>query len=245
MAWLQTQTPYVIVSGADIVAFENTHHPLASIRVPVAAVAEHAVRVARTIEAHLILTTGPVLELRDQPDLAVVRIPDDGCAHVAEAVDGHVTARQHALVARFDNLRGPAGVAVEGLTETLTALAERRVTTLLVSAGLREHPSAWFAEPPRAVALNPAEVFEHHRAVRRGPLVDVAVRAALLAGADIRVLPPDAAGGPQEGLGALCRLEQPANSIGAVVPELRLTVPHRPQHPVTARRLRGQSRYGP
>jgi hypothetical protein len=78
---------------------------------------------------------------------------------------------------------------------------------LVVAIGDHEPRTAWFALPSTAVALNPAEIFERHEAVRSGALTDVAVRAALLTGADVHVLPPGSTGGPADGLGALCRFQ--------------------------------------
>jgi hypothetical protein len=229
LEWLRTLVPYVVVDGAEITAFQDIGHPLASVRVIAQpnhpAVADHCARLANAIGAHLIVAVGVDVDLPDPDGLVVHQVP--GGSHerrqacVDTAVRRYAADRQRALVNRFDNLRGPAGIAVEGLSETLAALAQDRVTTLIVASGLHEHPSAWFADPPTAVALNPAEVFEHHRAVRRGPLTDVAVRAALLAGADVRVLSPDTAGGPTEGLGGLCRLTQPPDACGTVIPMAR------------------------
>ncbi len=231
LGWLRTLVPYVVVvtdrTGAEIIGLTDSGHPLAAIRVIApAAIAEHCLRVAGSIGATLIVAVGAAPDLPYTPGVEFVRVPDgpaeDRLARIGDAVRRHAARREHVLLERFDNLRGPAGIAVEGMSETLAALAGGYVTTLLVSGGLHEHPSAWFADPPDAVALNPAEVFEHHRAVRRGPLTDVAIRAALLAGADVCVLPPDTVGAPDEGLGALCRLDRAVQTRGTVIPIARL-----------------------
>lgn len=118
-----------------------------------------------------------------------------------------------------------AGTAVEGAEGTLAALREARVDVLVVhdptiaagrpgrdgldgAAGSTGAPGcveAWF-DPgaPAMCAATPDGLRALGVATpRRGRLVDVAVRAALVSGATVRVVP--AHGGPAGGLGALLR----------------------------------------
>ena len=101
--------------------------------------------------------------------------------------------------------RSPHGLAVEGARETLAALAGGRVGTLLVSADTgREDLHGWFGLAPTdvwPVGLGDPVPPE----ARKGRLVDVAVRAALLTSAQVRVIPPDAGYWPMEGVGGICR----------------------------------------
>jgi release factor family 2 len=154
-------------------------------------------------------------------------------AEADKLVAATVEADARALLERFAAELGQAGaaagasgpMAVEGAEATLAALGRGQVETLLLTGlFLDDQRTAWFgpaptdlaAERDALVGLGVAEPVE-------GRLVDVAVRAALGTGADIRVLDPadqtrPAAGrgathdapappehAPAEGLGALLR----------------------------------------
>ncbi|MGN6130510.1 MAG: baeRF2 domain-containing protein [Nocardioidaceae bacterium] len=126
-------------------------------------------------------------------------------ATVAAAAAGEAAAHQRErLLWVFDEERAPGGVAVEGEDLTLAALAEGRVGTLLVAHPVVDDPRpAWFGPGGAEVApaARPVPVWEHPR---RGPLLDVAVRSALLSSAEVRVV-PTGDGAPLEGIGGLCR----------------------------------------
>ncbi len=117
-----------------------------------------------------------------------------------EAVDLHTAA----LWERFLEARAPHGLGVDGPTQTLAALAEGRVHTLIVSAGGVEDAQAWFGEVPTQVhaAGDSGPTWSDPRS---GALVDVAVRAAVLTDAEVAVLPPEVDFGPEGGLGGICR----------------------------------------
>lgn len=105
---------------------------------------------------------------------------------------------------RFLEERAPRGLGVEGARETLSALAGGRVGTLLVSEQRAEGLDAWFGTVPTEVW--PADQGDPvPLEALRGPLVDVAVRSALLTGAQVRMIPPDADFGPTQGVGGICR----------------------------------------
>jgi hypothetical protein len=55
------------------------------------------------------------------------------------------------------------------------------------------------------VTTDPKAADRPEVAWRPGPLDDVAIRAALLTRAGIRLVAPGTAGAPAEGIGALCR----------------------------------------
>jgi hypothetical protein len=63
---------------------------------------------------------------------------------------------------------------------------------------------AWFGPAPTEVVP-----VGHRMAVppeaRKGMLVDVAIRAAILTGAEVRVIPAAAGFWPMEGVGGICR----------------------------------------
>lgn len=121
-------------------------------------------------------------------------------AAVREAV-AEQTAR---LWAGFVEERAPHGLAVDGPGPTLEALAEGRVATLLVAPSAGSDDEAWFGPAPTQVhvAGGSGPTWSDPRT---GPLLDVAVRAAVLTGAEIRVIPPDAGFAPERGVGGICR----------------------------------------
>lgn len=104
----------------------------------------------------------------------------------------------------FGEQRSPGGMAVEGEHATLAALAEGRVGTLMVRPRDADGRTAWFGAGPTDVQPIDQPAPEWTDA-RLGPLVDVAVRSALLTGAQVRVIPPEAEDGPAEGIAGLCR----------------------------------------
>jgi hypothetical protein len=191
-----------------------------------AAVAEQTTRIAHAVGAHLVIVTGDVraVQLLDK-ELAAAKHHDlviehltggrhpDGSeeereVRVARKIRGFLADRSAALLATLADLQGPAGLAVDGATATLAALVEGRVATLVVDPSRAAKPAVWFAAPPEAVAVDPAGVFERHHVVRSGPLVDVAIRAALLSGAAIHVLPAGSGEDLRDGIGALCRFQR-------------------------------------
>jgi hypothetical protein len=112
----------------------------------------------------------------------------------------HAERQTAALLSALDRHAGPHGMATHGANATMTALAAGRVRTLFVAdrAGDRRRWS-FGSQVRQAVELG------HPTAGTRpghGRLVDVAVRAALLTGARVRVVAP---GTVSEDVAALCR----------------------------------------
>jgi hypothetical protein len=118
-----------------------------------------------------------------------------------------VEADTEALLQRFAEERGQRDRAVEGAAATLAALARGQVATLLVAGPwLDDERTAWFGPAPTDVAGDRdalAALGVH--SPTEGRLINVAVRAALGTGANVRVIEPDRRDGPREGLGALLR----------------------------------------
>jgi peptide subunit release factor 1 (eRF1) len=123
-----------------------------------------------------------------------------------------VEADNQAVLDRFAEERGQADRAVEGATATLAALALGQADTLLLTGlFLDDERTAWFGPGPADVAAERATLADLGVAEPvEGRLVDVAVRAALGTGADVRVLDPDGQTRPAEGLGALLRFVVPS-----------------------------------
>lgn len=108
-----------------------------------------------------------------------------------------------ALLRVLDEGRSPQGRTVEGVHATLRALAERRLRTLLITDDPLSRDSAWFGPGPTHVTDRRVPPAPGREPMSRGPLADVAVRSALLTGADVRVLAPGAPGAPSQGIGGL------------------------------------------
>jgi Bacterial archaeo-eukaryotic release factor family 2 len=125
-------------------------------------------------------------------------------AAVVRAAADEVTAAQ---LTHFAEQRRPGGLAVEGEAATLAALARGQVATLLVTprGAPADGRTAWFGAEPTQVQPATLPEPEGWTQSAAGPLVDVAVRAALLTGAQVRVLALDSPGAPADGIGALCR----------------------------------------
>jgi hypothetical protein len=118
---------------------------------------------------------------------------------VAEFTD-HTNAE---LAAALRAELGPHGRGVAGVANTLAALAAGRVRTLLVSDDVSDQRVAWFGPGIPCLDESSLGVVPANQPLRSGSLVDVAVRAALLTDADVRVL-SDADGVPER-IGGLCR----------------------------------------
>ncbi len=124
---------------------------------------------------------------------------------VEEVLRDAAQAQTVSLLEYFQTHLDPGEHAVEGSAATIDALAAGRVAALLVVPAEGDPRTAWFGTGATDVFRDDASARESGELVRAGNLVDVAVRAALLSGAHVRVVPPDAPGRPAEGIGAVCR----------------------------------------
>jgi len=173
------------------------------------AVAEAVAHTVTQIDAGLVLVGGDVRAvalLREhlaglvRAGVYVAHLPGgrspDGSAPERDAattaaVREHANRRTLAMLGALDRHGGQRGAAAYGARATLAALAAGRVRTLFVAD--RE-------DDERSCPFGLARPTEPSRA--RGRLVDVAVRAALLTDADVRVVEP---GTVKDDLAALCR----------------------------------------
>jgi hypothetical protein len=187
-----------------------------------AAVADAATRALRELPARLLLVAGDVravqllqehLPTQIRRDVTVRHLPGgrspDGStaarqAAIEDAVDGYAADTTAALLDRFSE-RDPTRT-VEGAAATLAALAAGRVATLFVSDDPDDTRTAWYGR--HVLCAAEADDIRDGDWRARGQLVDVAVRAALLTDADVRVVDV-AAGRFSESIGALCRYPHP------------------------------------
>lgn len=167
-----------------------------------AAVAAVAATALKKVDARLLLVAGQprivklmLEQMPHGPHVTVEHLPG------GRAPDGSGDARHEAverIVARFS---GQAPDTMSGnwawtVTDVLSALACGRVGTLVVADDPADERIAWLG--PQQLCTDVAGP-----GLVSGRLVDVAVRAALLTDADVRLAGPQGAG--PDGIAALCR----------------------------------------
>lgn len=112
-----------------------------------------------------------------------------------------IVAEQNAgLLAEFAAHVGTGGSAVQGAGDTVAALAAGRVRVLLLPATPSPDTRAWFGPAPTAVDLRPDQLRQAGIPAYEAALEDVAIRAAVLTDAEIRIIE----NGPPT-IAALCR----------------------------------------
>lgn len=186
------------------------------------AVAEAVMSALRRVEADILVIAGDdraeQLFMDKLPEsvrkgLTIKRIPGgrsrDGSQQsrsqaIEAAVLDAVEEQTGALWQQFLEERHPHGLAVEGGYETLLALNSGRVATLFVAEDAAMGAKAWFGPAPTEV-VPVGEGLPVPPEARKGMLVDVAIRAAILTGAEVRVIPAAAGYWPMEGVGGICR----------------------------------------
>ena len=186
-----------------------------------ARVAEEVAMGADSVGAQVLVLSGDVRAVQ----LLSERLPNDPALLVrhitgSRAADGSQATRRRLveqalreaagaqttrlLEALHENL-GPGGLAVDGVDDTLDALARGRVATLLVQPSSADSRLAWFGAGPTDVYADHDAAELSDSPIRSGRLIDVAVRSALLSGAQVRVIAQGTPAEPVGGIGALCR----------------------------------------
>jgi hypothetical protein len=129
---------------------------------------------------------------------------DESVEQVTRLVATAVAADTKDLLAKFREERGQADRAADGPADTLASLSKSQVEVLLVHADPDDSRTAWFGRDAIPVAERATDLTDLGIPdAQDGPLVDIAVRAALGTGAGIRMIP--GAGGPTGGIGAILR----------------------------------------
>jgi hypothetical protein len=161
------------------------------------------VRAVQLLQDHLRRHGRPGLQVHHLPG---GRSPDGSAetrqSAVAQILADHAAAQSAALLDRFMAQWRPGGAPVEGVAATLAALAEGRVSTLLAADDPADERVAWYG--PNTLCAEIGETVDDEWAAS-GRLTDVAIRAALLTGADVHVLSRQTAGALGDRIGALCR----------------------------------------
>jgi hypothetical protein len=184
------------------------------------AVAEALARQLRRFDADILLLAGDVRALQYLRDhlpkwihasvtvrqLSGGRADDGSTTRLAEQLTietRRIVAEQlEASLAEFAAHVGTGGIAVRGPDETFAALAAGRVRSLLLPDSDAHGGRASFGPGPTDVALRPESLRQAGLPTYDAPLEDVAIRAALLTGAEVRLVadPPQAFE-----IAALCR----------------------------------------
>lgn len=183
------------------------------------AVAERLAKVSRMVDLRLVIVAGDVravtllrenlpaqlgdrvceIEGARSVDGGLVELRDDAVKLIASAVASDTVA----LLEKFREERGQGDRAVEGVTETMAALCEARVDTLLVHDDPSDPREAWYSLEPALVASDlqtlEAQGVEEPRMAR---LVDVLIRTAFRTGAKVRIVPSTVA---TDGVAAILR----------------------------------------
>ena len=165
-----------------------------SLRHNAASVAEEVVTHAAAVDAQVLVLSGDVRAVQ----LLSERLPNDPARLVrhisgSRAADGSQAGRDirvdqilreaaaaqtaRLLQALHEHL-APGGLAVEGVDDTLAALARGRVVTLLVQDTPTDSRTAWFGPGPTDVYPDREAAVLSDAPVRSGRLIDVAVRSA-------------------------------------------------------------------
>jgi hypothetical protein len=86
---------------------------------------------------------------------------------------------------------GPDGLGVQGIAATIHALARGQVHTLLISPELTvpEPAVAWFGRGPMDISEHRSGITSPETPAFSGPVAEVMVRAAVMTGADVKILP--------------------------------------------------------
>lgn len=186
-----------------------------------------AVRHAESVDAELIVVAGDLRAIQLVEEHVPEQWQDRLVTHPTEPTDpadwerlaeevthlvADVAAREKvALLERFGEARGQGADATEGASSVLAALRRSQVDTLLIG-GHDVDEQAWFVPgEPTLVAADAGELsdLELDAEPQSGPLVDVAVRAAIATGAEVVVVPEHGRNSPGAPIAALLRFETP------------------------------------
>jgi hypothetical protein len=173
-------------------------------------IADEVARIADETGARLVAVAGDVrasqfmIEHLPQRVASVTReiegardgVSDTSIAEEVVRLEATVSAEETVAILQRHGDGIGSGLSVSGAEETLEALSERRVDTLLVgddSENLDQPRStAWFSAADPALVAPTGVADRLGTDAVEGPLGDVAIRAALRGGATVRVVPKHA-----------------------------------------------------
>lgn len=220
LAWVQEHPPCVVVAAgrhdAELVAGSGQRvalrHPGESWRDGVRSLAAACAAMLAQHESSLLIVAGEdevVGALREALPAPVRRDTtvrwvgaDLAPSRIAEEAKAAAWSWTEGALADFNERGRSRRLGVEGVGETLAALADGRVEDLFIGCPEDVTATAWYGRAPTDIAQGPGA--DRHR--RCGLLADVAVRAALLGGARVHMIAAGTSGEPEDGIGGLCRV---------------------------------------
>ena len=125
--------------------------------------------------------------------------------HLIETVDRSNRAAATALLEFWRDQYGQGSAVTAGLRDTALALREARVATLLIAYDRADERRAWVGPDPQQLALTFHDLADLSVPVRRVPLADAFIAAALATGAEVRVVPADLSAALPDGVGSVLR----------------------------------------
>lgn len=235
LEWDQWRVPHLLVVASDDVVEQISFVPGAESEVrplgddPDAAGVEVA-RLVREQPVDLVLiggSAGPAEQMVRRlvgvlpTETEVQNLTADPVGDLAEAAVRAVAdkvARSTVATLREFRFLQAHDSAHEGTSATVAALAAGRGDLVLVHDDPTDERRAWFGPRPTDIALRPTSSCPDS-----GRLVDVVIRAAVLQGIGVRVIPSTGPDGPDENLGLLER--DPTVSAGLVDTTARPATP--------------------
>ncbi|MGF1595494.1 MAG: hypothetical protein ACFCVK_00945 [Acidimicrobiales bacterium] len=216
LEWEQRRLAHVVAvvgpDGADVVSFAagrpDRSDEMAGRGAELALAIVDAVRV---IDARLLVVAGEAEATRPLVDELRLRLPI-GCRLVVEPDVGSAdeladeTVRQLADVAAREtvgHLRDlrflvAHGAAVDGVERTLAAVREGDADLVLLHDDPRDQRRVWIGDDPLLLSLEKGTGLD-----RQARLVDAIIRAAVLAGATVHVIPSTGSTGPDDDMAAV------------------------------------------
>lgn len=215
--WHQRRVPHLVVTvgsgGVDVVSFGDEHLvDLESIDDEPLAAADRIVDAATRISAALVVVAGDrenaaALADRIRPQLPVECrvVTDTSSATVDELADSAVrhtidtAARRTVALLREHRFLAAHGDAVDGVSDTIAALAAGLADLVLIHDDPADGRRAFFGEAPADLSVEPGP------GRVEGRLVDVVIRSAVLSGVAVHIIPSTGPQGPDDDTAALTR----------------------------------------
>lgn len=218
LEWHQRRIPHLVVTidddGADIATFGPDHYTrIDSVDGQAADIAGPTLSLIDAVGAELVVVAGPRFATRRlAEDLAgavsvscrVVAEPDpESVDDLADAAVRHVAdVAARATVGLLRELRYLAShhSAVDGTADTVAALREGRADVLLIHDDPVDQRRIWIGPEPTDLSLESRPGWADH-----GRLVDAAIRAAVVQGIAVHIIPSTGPQGPDDNTAALVR----------------------------------------
>lgn len=218
LEWEQRRLPHMVVTiddeGADIALFgPRLDDRLDSLTGSPAELVEPTATLAQRGNARLIVVSGPRTAAQHLASALALRVPIEcrivaepglmGVDELAEATVRHVSdtvARGTVGYLRELRFLASHSAAVDGTAETIAALRDGSADVLLIHDDPADDRRVWTGPDPQHISVEPMAGHEVH-----ARLVDAAIRAAVLTGVSVHIIPTTGPNGPDDNTAALQR----------------------------------------